>query len=167
MIFGFPISRDFRELRRIALTEGLLSAEECEAPRTYANIRLSVIGHLNEQCGLKPGGNIHGTGVDSLSTNFILEVRSNYQQRIPMDKVDGVMQVLQKYLPETEPGWYLEADVDQKPIHASPSEFPTPHRRDEVADSCALVSLFEWTKPPGVSITYSDIIALSGPSRPR
>ena len=159
-IFGFPISRDFREFRRIALAEGLLSAEECEAPRSFADIRLSVLGHLNDQCGLKPGGNIIGVGVNSLSTNFVLEIRTNYQQRIPMDKLDEVMHVLQEYLPETEPGWYLEADIDQKRIHASPSEFPVPRGRDEETDSCAPVSLFEWTKPPGVSFTYSDVIAM-------
>jgi len=28
-------------------------------------------------------------------------------------------------------------------------------------DSFALVSLFDWTKPPGVSFTYSDVIALN------
>jgi len=161
LIFGFPISRDLREFRRIAFTEGLLSAEECEAPRSFASLRLSVLGHLNDQCGLKPGGKIIGTGVDSLSTNFILEVRTNYRQRIPNDKVDEVMQVLQKYLPETELGWYLEANIDQKRIHASPSEFLMTRGRDEEADSRVPVSLFEWTKPPGISFTYSDVIALN------
>jgi len=160
LIFGFPISRDFKEFRRIALTEGLLSAEECEAPRSFANIRLSVLGHLNGRCGLKPENKIIGTGVDSLSTNFVLEVRTNYKQCIPMDKVDEVMQVLQEYLPETEPAWFLGLDIDQKRINPSPSESIT-RGCDEEADSCAPVSLFEWTKPPGVSFTYSDVIALN------
>ena len=123
-IYGFPISRDFKEFRQIALTKGLLSAEECETPRSFANIRMSVLDHLNEQCGLKPEGEISGTGVNSMKTNFVLEVRTNYHQYIPMDKLDVVMEILQKYFPETEPGWYLEADIDQKRIDPSPSEFP-------------------------------------------
>ena len=123
-IYGFPISRDFKEFRQIALTKGLLSAEECEAPGSFSAMRLSVLKHLNEQCGLKPGGKISGTGVNSLKANFVLEVRTNYQQRIPMDKLDEVMEVLQTYLPETEPAWFLEFDIDQKRIDPSPSELP-------------------------------------------
>jgi len=53
------------------------------------------------------------------------------------------MRVLKKHLPEAEPQWYLEADIDQKPIRALP------------------MSMFEWTQPPGVSFTYSHVIALN------
>ena len=107
LIFGFPISRDLREFRRIALAEGLVSAEECEGPRSFIKIRLLVLRHLNKQRGLKPGADIFGTGVNSLSTNLVLELKTNYQQLVPEDKVDEVMRVLRKYLPKTEPRWYL------------------------------------------------------------
>ena len=124
LIFGFPISRDFKEFRQIALAEGLISAEEPDTSQTFIKIRLLVLRHINKQCDLKPGSNIFGTGVSSLSTNFVLELRTNYEQLIPEDKMDEVMRVLKKHLPETEPQWYLEADIDLKHIRTSPSEFP-------------------------------------------
>ena len=123
LIFGFPISRDMREFRRIALDKGFVSAEEYEGVRTLIKIRLSVLRYLNEQCGLKLGGNIIDTGVSSLSTNVVLELKTNYRQRIPQDKLDDVIRVLKNNLPETEPRWFLEADIDQKRISISPSEF--------------------------------------------
>ena len=121
LIFGFPISRDYKEFRRIALDEGLMSAEE--AAKSIARLRVLVLKHINEQCGLKLGGRITGSGVSSLSTSFVLELKTNYEQRIPDDKMDQVMRVLKEYLPETEPQWYLEHDIDLKHIRASPSEF--------------------------------------------
>ena len=123
LIFGFPISRDFKEFSQIALDEGLMSTEEIETAQTIIKLRLLVLKHINEQCGLKSREEISGTGVSSLSTNFILELKTNYEQRIPDDKMDQVMRVLKKYLPETEPQWYLEHDIDLKHIRASPSEF--------------------------------------------
>jgi len=142
-IFGFPISRDYKEFYQIALSEGLLSAEECEDASTLIKMRLLVLERINEQCGLKGGGKISDTGVSSLGTNVVLELKTNYHQLIPKDKVDDVMRVLKKHLPEAEPQWYLEADIDQKPIRALP------------------MSMFEWTQPPGVSFTYSHVIALN------
>jgi hypothetical protein len=123
LIFGFPISRDYREFRRIALAEGFIPSEKCEDARMFRQMRLSVLRHLNKQCGLKPGGNIFGTGVSSLSTNFVLELKMNYQQLVPEDKLDEVMRILKEYLPEVEPLWYLEADIDLKRICTAPSRF--------------------------------------------
>ena len=37
--------------------------------------------------------------------------------------MDEAMQVLKKYLPEMELQWHLEANIDLKPIHISPSEY--------------------------------------------
>jgi len=161
LVFGFPMSRDFREFRQIALAEGFVSTEECEDPQASIKIRLSVLRHLNEQCSLKPGRSISGTGVSSLSTNFVLELKTNHQQRIPEDKMDEVMRVLKKYFPGIEPQRYLEADIDLKPIRASPSRFLVMCGCDEKLDLCTLVSMFDWTKPPGVSFTYSRVIAFS------
>ena len=115
LIFGFPITRDYREFRRIALAEGFISSEKCEDARMFRQMRLSVLRHLNVQCGLKPGGDIFGTGVSSLSTN--------YQQLVPEDKMDKVMRILKEYLSEVEPQWYLEADIDLKRIRTTPSMF--------------------------------------------
>ena len=123
LIFGFPISRDCKEFCQIALTEGLMSAEEIEAAQTIIKLRLLVLKHINEKCGLKSREEIFDTGVSSLSTNFVLELKTNYEQRIPEDKMDEVMRVLKEYLPDTEPQWYLEHDIDLKHIRASPSEF--------------------------------------------
>ena len=123
LIFGFPISRDFKEFRRIALSEGLMSAEEIEASQTIIKLRSLVMKHINEKCGLKPGGRISDSGVSSLSTSFVLELKTNYKQRIPEDKMDEVMRVLKNYLPETEPQWYLEHDIDLMHIRPSPSGF--------------------------------------------
>lgn len=66
-----------------------------------------------------------------MSTNFVLELKTNYQQLVPEDKVDEVMRVLKKYLPKTEPRWYLEANIDQKRIHPSPSESSITRGRNE------------------------------------
>ena len=120
LIFGFPISRDYKEFRKIALDEGLMSAEE--VTKKIARLRLLVLKHLNEQCGLKAREEITGSGVSSLSTNFVLELKTNYEQLIPEDKMDKVMRVLRKYLPDTEPQWYLETDIDLKHIRVSPRE---------------------------------------------
>jgi hypothetical protein len=101
LIFGFPILRDLREFRRIALAEGFFSSKKCEDARAFQTTWLLVLRHLNKQCGLKPGGDIYGTGVSSLSTNFVLELKTNYRQLVPEDKVDEVIRILKEYLP----GW--------------------------------------------------------------
>ena len=124
LIFGFPISCDFKEFHQITLAEGLISLKEPNTSQMFIKIRLLVLRHLNKQCDLKLEGNIFGTSISLLSTNFVLKLKMNYQQLIPEDKMDEVMQVLKKYLPEMEPQWYLEANIDLKPIHISLSEYP-------------------------------------------
>ena len=160
-IFGFPISHDLREFQQIALTEGLVSAEEPVDTSMLMKMRLLAVEFLNEQCGLKPGTKIYGTGVYSMSTSYVLELKTNYRQRIPQDKAGDVMRVFQKHLPDVEPQWYLEADIDQKPIHALPSEFPVACEGIMGRLTCTSVSMLEWTQPPGVSFTYSHVIALN------
>ena len=161
LIFGFPISRDLREFRQIALTNGLVSPEERVDALMLMKMRLLALDYLNEQCGLKPGRKISGTGVSSLRTNYVLELKTNYRQRIPQDEMGDVIRVLKEHLPGTEPQWYLEADIDQKRIHALPSEFPAACEGMMGRLTCTLVSMLEWTRPPGVSSTYSHVIAFN------
>ena len=122
-IFGFPISRDCSDFCRIALEKNLASPEDCENRSKFLRIMNSVIVHLNEICGLRMGNHIVEAGVFSLKTNIVLELKTNYRQLIPEDKMDDVIRVLKEYLPGTEPQWYLEADIDLNPIHAIPSRF--------------------------------------------
>jgi len=82
------------------------------------------MNHFNEICGLKPGDHIADTGAFSLKTSTVLGLKTNYEQFVPEDKMDQVIRILKEYLPGTEPQWYLEADIDLKPIRALPSKFP-------------------------------------------
>ena len=63
----------------------------------------SVMVHLNEICGLELGNHIDDTGVFSLKTNLVLELKTNYRQLVPEDRMDEVIQVLKEYLPGREP----------------------------------------------------------------
>ena len=124
LVFGFPISGDCSEFIRIALDKNLASPEYCKDPSKILGVRVSVMEYLNEICGLVSGKHIADTGVFSLKTNLILELKTNYRQLIPEDKIDEVIRVLKEHLPGTEPQWYLEADIDLNPIHILPSKLP-------------------------------------------
>ena len=124
LVFGFPILGDFSEFPRIALDKNLVSPEDCGDPSKSLEIRVSVMEYLNEICGLVSGRHIADTGVFSLKTNLVLELKTNYRQLIPEDKMDEVIRVLKEHLPGTEPQWYLEADIDLNPIHILPSKLP-------------------------------------------
>jgi len=124
LIFGFPMSRDCTDFRRIALEKNLAPPEDCRDPYKSLEIRGSVMEHLNEICDLKPGYRIADTGVFSLKTNLVLELKTNYRHLVPEDKMDEVIRVLKEYFPGREPQWYLEADIDLEPIHTLPSRFP-------------------------------------------
>ena len=126
LVFGFPISGDCSEFIRIALDKNLASPEDCRNPSKILEIRVLVMYHLNEICGLALGKHITDTGVFSLKTSLVLELKTNYRQLIPEDKMDEVIRVLKELLPGTEPRWYLEADIDLNPIHALPSKLPVP-----------------------------------------
>ena len=124
LIFGFPISRDCSDFRRIALEKHLAPPEDCRHPSKFLKIMDLVMEHLDEICGLKPGYHIADTGVFSRKASLILGLKTNYKQIVPEDKMDEVIRILKEYLPGTEPQWYLEADIDLKPIHTLPSKFP-------------------------------------------
>jgi len=124
LIFGFPISRDCNDFRRMALEKNLASPEDCKDPYKSLEIRDLVMVHLNDICGLEPGNHIVDTGVFSLKASIILGLETSYRQFVPEDKMDEVIRVLKEYLPGRKPQWYLEADIDLKPIHALPSRFP-------------------------------------------
>jgi len=143
LFFGFPIMRDCGDFRRIALEQNLAPPEECRSSSNILSIMGSVVRHINDMCGLERGHCVTVTGVLSRKANVILELKSNYRQLVPEGKMDGVIRVLKELLPGTEPQWYLEADIDLKPIHAVP------------------MSMFEWSQPPGVQLTYSRVIAFN------
>jgi len=161
LVFGFPISRDSNDFRRIALEKNLAPPEDCKDPYKSLEIRDSVMEHLNEICALKPGNHIADTGVFSLRTSTVLGLKTNYRQLVPEDKMDEVIQILKKHFPGTEPQWYLEAEIDLKPIHTLPSRFPVTFEGVTNRLTCVLVSMFEWSQPPGVSIAYSHVIAFN------
>ena len=119
------MSRDCSDFRRVSLEKNLAPPEVCRDPHKSLHIRGSVVRHLNEICGLKPGYHIADTGVFSLKTNLVLELKTNYRQLVPDNKMDEVIRVLKEYFPGREPQWYLEADIDLKPIHTLPSRFPS------------------------------------------
>jgi len=95
------MSRDCSDFRRVSLEKNLAPPEVCRDPHKSLHIRGSVVRHLNEICGLKPGYHIADTGVFSLKTNLVLELKTNYRQLVP------------------------DNDIDLKPIHTLPSRFPS------------------------------------------
>ena len=127
--FGFAIPEEFAQFRQVALENRLGDPEELSTPDVFFRLRILVIRYLNERCGLLPEEGIVCWRVHSLEAALVLELGSNYLERVPKEKLDVAIRVIKEvfHLPDdAKPKWYLEGDIDLKDPdeYLLPSESP-------------------------------------------
>jgi len=127
--FGFAIPKEFVQFRQAALENNLGDPEELKTTMRFFELWTLVMPFLNERCGLSPEEGVECVRVHSLEAALVLELKSNYRQRVPKEKVDDAIRVIKEVfrLPDNaKPKWYLEGDIDLRDPdgYLLPSESP-------------------------------------------
>lgn len=125
--FGFAIPKEFIQFRRVALENRLGDPEELNTTESFFELRTLVIPFLNERCGLSPEEGIVCGHIQTKRAALALELKTNYERRVPKEKVDTTIRVIKEVfrLPDdAKPKWYLENDIDLK----EPDEYLFPSK---------------------------------------
>jgi len=125
--FGFAISEEVRQFRRVALENQLGDPEEVNTTKSFLTLWTLVVFFLNERCGLSPEEGIDCGHIHSKQEALALELQANYRRRVPEKKMDDAIRVIKEVfhlLDDAKPKWYLEVDIDLK----EPDEYLFPSK---------------------------------------
>jgi hypothetical protein len=123
--FGFAIPDEYEAFVQVAVREKLGRRKALMALRSFCEVGELVIDHLNKLCGLPPGKGLAYDGIYMKGTCLVLELETNYKQRVPKCRTADVCRVIKEHfkLPDdAKPKWYLENDIDLR----DPDEFLYP-----------------------------------------
>ena len=115
--FGFAIPNEVLQFRRVALENHLGDPDEVSTTTSWFELWTLVIPFLNERCGLSLKEEIVCGDIHSKQAALALELKTNYRQRVPKEKMDDAIRVIKEvfHLPDdAKPKWYLEVDIDLK-----------------------------------------------------
>ena len=108
---GFAIPDHLAEFRRVALAHKLGDPENFSTSASGFLLRMLVVTHINERCGLQPEGGVVCEYIRSKESNLLLEVATSYNMRISVEKLEEVLGCIREVfsLPvDAPPKWYLE-----------------------------------------------------------
>ena len=123
--FGFAIPKEFARFRQVALENNLGDPEEIRTARNFFEVQTLVIPFLNKRSGLSPEEGIICGRVHSLEATLVLELGSNYLERVPKEKIGVAVCVIREvfhFPDDARPKWYLEGEIDLK----DPDEYLLP-----------------------------------------
>ena len=137
-VYGFPLKSDVSEIEHIAHVAGILKPEEPLTGRNVMSTLPRTMKYLGRECGLLREDSLSVDGCYCRTVRFVLKLKTNYNPgHIPPEKLEHVIDVLKKYLPEKTPRWFLDPDIvdmERRNFEIPGSSFR--HRRDAyVAES--------------------------------
>jgi hypothetical protein len=153
--FGFAIPDEYEAFVQVAVREKLGRRKALMALRSFRTVGKLVIDHLNKLCGLPPGKGLAYDGIHMKGTGLVLELETNYKQRVPKCRTADVCRVIKEHfrLPDdAKPKWYLENDIDLR----DPDEFLYPGER--------LVTALHISGAKDLKILSPQCTFLNGPS---
>ena len=115
--FGFAIPEELAQFRQAAIENNLGDPEELRTTKSLFRLQTLVMSFINGRCGLSPEEDVDCSHVYSLEAALVLELKSNYRQRVPKKKMNEAIRVIKEVfqLPDdAKPKWYLEGDMDLK-----------------------------------------------------
>ena len=126
---SFAIRQEFVEFRRVAVKEGLATAEDIDRAMYSTGLAKLVLGHLNKLCGLPPKEGMNIGWIHSREGIVSIKLETNYNWWIPEEKLEEAISVIKEHfnLPsDAKPKWYLENDVDlnEPDEYLLPSKLP-------------------------------------------
>lgn len=113
LIYGFSLGDGVSGIEHLARATDALKPEEALTSRNFDTILMQAMKHLEKECGLLRK-EFHSVNrcYSKTEASYVLKLKTNYKpERIPSERLEHVVRVLEKYFPGKRPQWFLDTDI--------------------------------------------------------